>query len=165
MLWVTPFLLVLLCHGTVCVFVRLLRESTHVGLTCLPGRWAWSSLAVKTTLVAASGEWFVTLSMLYIILGVVYEQPSFHLIGGINNRVPGAGSLTRSFTTFFEREQRCPFLPLPSWLFWLSCLKMVHDDNHRKCPQSKGSSRSSRSPPPHRMVMTTCAQWGSVANR
>jgi hypothetical protein len=37
MLWVTPFLLVPSCRGAVCVFIRLLRESTCVGLTFVSG--------------------------------------------------------------------------------------------------------------------------------
>jgi hypothetical protein len=30
---------------------------------------------------------------------------------------------------------------------------MAHDDNCNKYPQSEGSSRGSRSPPPHQMMM------------
>jgi hypothetical protein len=68
MLRVTPFLSVPSCHGAVFASVCLLLESTHVGLTCVVGRWAWSPLAVKMMSVAGSGEWFVTLSTPHVIL-------------------------------------------------------------------------------------------------
>jgi hypothetical protein len=88
------FLLEPLCRGVVCASVHLLREPVHMGLTYVTNRWAWSPLVVKVTSVAYSSEWFITLSTPRMILGTVHEQPSLHLLDGINSRVSGVGSLT-----------------------------------------------------------------------
>jgi hypothetical protein len=68
-----------------------------VGLTCMADRWAWSPLVVKAMSIIGSGERFMTLSMPCMILGMVHEQFSLHLLGGINNRLLGVGSLTLVF--------------------------------------------------------------------
>jgi hypothetical protein len=107
-LWAAHFLVVPLCCGIVCASIHSLRESTHVGLTSVAGRWAWCLLAMKATSVAVGGEWSA---------------------------------------------------------FWLSCIRMVRDDDHGKHSQSEGFSRGSRSSPPRRMVTAVGAHWLSVMNR
>jgi hypothetical protein len=91
-LWAAHFLMVPLCCGVVCASIHSLRESTHVGLTSVAGRWAWSLLAVKAMSVAVGGEWSATLSMPRTILTVVNERSSLPLLGSINSKVPASAS-------------------------------------------------------------------------
>jgi hypothetical protein len=68
-----------------------------VGLICVAGRWALSPLVARVASIANGGKLFMTLGMLHIFLGAVYERSSLHLFGSINSRVSGVDSLILPF--------------------------------------------------------------------
>jgi hypothetical protein len=94
------FLLASSCHGLVGASVRLLWESTHLGLISMADWWAWSLLIARVELAIGGDESFAILGTPRTIRGAVHERSSLRFFGSRNSRVPSIDFLIFPFRNF-----------------------------------------------------------------
>jgi hypothetical protein len=72
--------------------------------------WVWSPLAAMATPNTRGGGPFVILGMSHMILGVVHEWSSPHILGSISSGALGTSSFTRPFHSLPQVGAAVPFL-------------------------------------------------------
>jgi hypothetical protein len=109
------FLLASSCHGLVGASVRLLWESTHLGLISMADWWAWSLLIARVELAIGGDESFAILGTPRTIRGAEWSGRRF--ASSVVEIAEYQASIFSSFlfATLFEQECQCPSLSLASW--------------------------------------------------
>jgi hypothetical protein len=90
-------LLVLPRRGVMRALVRFPWLPQRVGLAYMADQLAWPPLALRVMPGNRGSEPSVTHGMSRMILGMVHEQSSPHILGSISSRVPSTRSFTRPF--------------------------------------------------------------------